>query len=282
MKKIVTAAAVAVLLASCASAPSQAPKSAVATTPPTATDTPKVLTYQDPLPTLVKSYYPSGDLSRTVVTQYNDQGFLTKQETYNGNGVLTELRVGKAKDAVWRITITSGQTGEVISLEDRLYSPSGDLLSQTLLNPKEVPQAINEYQYDPSGRKTLWLTKTGEGGLQARTVYMYDAQGNNIRTEVYDAGGALGNLFQSTYDSANHIVSRVGYDAAGALREQTNFTWSANKKIKDETVKPLLRVVEYTYDDKSAPVSILTSIRGKTTERQTLEYQWFTRTRTLP
>lgn len=284
MKKIVFAAAVA-LLASCASAPGPAPAAPPVVQAPAqpvpAPAVPKEITYEEPLPVLVKSFYPNGDPSTTVVMKYNAKGLLTVQETFNGNGVLVETRTGKAKGELWRITVTNAQNGDVVSFEDRTYGPSGELLVQTFLNPKEVAQASNEYVWDKNGRKVLWLAKTGAGGLQARTTYAYDAKGNNTRTEVFDAGGVLTNVFDSVYDDQSRILSRKGYDAASNLVEQTNFAWKDGRKVKDETVKPLLRTIEYSYGDKSAPTGIVSSVRGKVVERQTLEYVWITRTKTV-
>jgi len=286
MKKILSVVA-AVVLASCASAPASAPVVAApapAVTPVAAVPAQPVsreVTYEEALPVSVKSFYPNGDPSGSLVVQYNAKGLLVRQESYNGNGVLVEVRSGKPKADLWRITVTNAQNGEVVSYEDRALGPQGELLVQTFLNPKEVVQASNEYTYDSQGRKALWLAKTGGGGLQAKTAYKYDAQGNNIRTEVYDAGGTLTNVFESTYEDQGRILTRKGFDASSNLVEQTNFTWKDGRKTKEETVKPLLRTIEYSYGEKSAPTGIVSSVRGKVVERQTLDYLWFTKTKTV-
>lgn len=270
------------ILGSCATAPKPAPQAAPKPAPQAApAPAPKVVTYQEALPTVVKSFYPNGDPSGTVTTRYTDKGYLLAQDSVNANGVLVETRRGKAVGNLWRITVTNAQSGDVSSFEDRTYSADGELLIQTFLNPKEVPQASNEYSYDPYGRKVVWLARSGSGGLQARTTYTYDAQGNNVRTEVYDAGGVLTNVFESTYDGSK-LVSRRGYDAAKTLVEQTNFLWKDGKKVKDETLKPLLRTIEYTYGAGAEPESSVTSVRGRVVERQTFEYQYFTKTKTVP
>jgi hypothetical protein len=282
MKKILYALA-AFVLASCATAPAPAPVAKAPVSPaaqtPQAAPAPKEVKYEEALPTLIRSFYPNGDPSGSQVIQYNAQEQLVRQETYNGNGVLAEVRTGAAKGGVWRITVTNAQSGEVTSFEDLTLGPKGETLVQTFLNPKEVPQASNEYSYDAQGHKVSWLAKTGAGGLQARTVYTYDKQGNNTKTEVYDAGGKLANVFQSTYDDQNRILTRQGSDQSGNLVEDTNFTWNGNNKIKEETTKPLLRSTEYTYGDKSAPTAAILSVRGKVVERQTFEYRWFTKTK---
>lgn len=279
MKKILFAV-LAASLAACATAPVQ-PKVAPAAAPAPAPPQPKIVVYEEGLPVSVKSFYPNGDPSSSLVLKYDAQGQIVSQETYNGNGVLVETRTGKAFGSVWRITVVNAQNGDVISLEDRTVGTKGELLVQTFLNSKEIPQASNEYSYDPAGRKVLWLAKTGAGALQARTVYKYDAQGNNTRTEVYDGGGALTNVFESSYDDRSQILVRKGSDASGNLVEQTNFTWKDGRKVKEETVKPLLRTIEYSYGDKSAPTGIVSSVRGRVVERQTLDYQWFTKTKTV-
>lgn len=270
------------ILGSCATAPKPVPQAAPAPVPQAApAAAPKVITIREALPTVVKSFYPNGDPSGTVTTRYTEKGYLLSQESLNANGVLVETRKGKAVGTVWRITVTNAQSGDVSSYEDRTYSPDGELLTQTFLNAKEAPQASNEYSYDPQGRKIVWLARSGSGGLQARTAYVYDAQGNNVRTEVYDAGGVLTNVFESTYDGTN-IVSRKGYDASKTLVEQTNFIWKDGKKVKDETVKPLLRTIEYSYGTGTEPDSSVTSVRGRVVEKQTFEYQYFTKTKTVP
>lgn len=291
MKKILTVA-VAVILASCATAPTSAPAPAavpVVTPEPAAAalpaekpaPAPQVISWEEPLPVTIKSFYPNGDPSGSLTFQYNAQGLLVRQESLNGNGVVTEVRTGKARGDLWRITITAAQNGEVVSYEDRTLGATGELLVQTFLNPKEVVQASNEYAYDAQGRKVQWLAKTGAGGLQAKTLYKYDSAGNNVRTEVYDAGGTLTNVFESAYDDQGRIQTRRGFDASSNLVEQTNFTWKDGRKVKEETVKPLLRTIEYSYGEKSAPTGIVSSVRGKVVERQILDYQWITKTKTV-
>ena len=279
MKKFLSVALVAVL-ASCASAPGPAPAVAAVAAPVPVPAPAKEVTYEEALPVSIKSYYQNGDPSGTVNFKYDARGYLVSQETFNGNGVLVETRAGKAKGDLWRITVTNAQNGDVISFEDRTLGPRGELLVQTFLTPKEVPQASNEYSYDKAGRKVLWLARTGGGGLQARTTYSYDTQGNNTKTEVFDAGGTPTNVFISVFEGPR-LVTRQGFDAAQTLVEQTNFTWKDGRKVKEETVKPLLRTIEYTYGDKSAPTGIVSSVRGKVVEKQTLEYQWFTKTKTV-
>jgi len=284
MKKILFA--VAVVLASCATAPARSASvpstNGSAPNSPPAVSAQRETTYQEALPISIKSFYPNDDPSGTQTIRYNPQGLLVLQETFNGNGVLIESRTGKAKAELWRITVTNAQNGEIASFEDRKLGSRGELLVQTFLNSKEIPQAANEFTYDAQGHRTLWLAKTGVGDLQARTVYTYDKRGNNTKTQVYDAGGSLTNVFQSTYDEQSQIVSRQGFDASGTLAEQTNFTWKDGRKVKEETTKPLLRTIEYSYDDKSAPSGIVSSVRGKVVERQILDYQWFTKTKIAP
>lgn len=286
MNKFLLGAA-ALVLASCAGTPpppAAAPPAPPAAAQPAAEAAPpaKPVSFDEALPVLVQSQYANGDSSGTVRTQYDARGQLVLQETFNGNGVLVETRSGKAKGTLWRITVTNAQTGEVSSFEDRNVGAWGQLLTQTFLNPKDVPQASNEYVYDAKGRKTQWSALTGTGGLQAKTLYNYDTQGRLTKTLVYDAGGTLTNTFETSYDAAGNAVTRKGFDAAGNLVEQTNFTWKDGKKIKEETVKPLLRTLEYSYADRDAPTVIVSSVRNKVVERQTLTYQWFTRTLTNP
>ncbi len=275
MKLILFAAAV--LLVSCASTPSTAPQAPVAKAAPAPAV--KAVSYEVALPTSVKTFYPNGDPSGSQILQYSASGLLSRQETYNANGVLVEVRTGKAKGDGWRVTVVNAQSGEVVSLEDLALGTKGEVLTQTFLSPKEIPQAINEFAYDSLGQKTVWLAKSGSGGLQARTVYTYDKNGNNTKTEVFDGAAKLTNVFQSTYDAKNRLVKRDGYNESGVLVEQTTSTWKDDRKVKDETTLPFLRSFEYSYDEKSAPTGIVASVRGKIVEKQVLTYQWFTKTK---
>ena len=237
----------------------------------------------EPLPVSLKTYYPNGDSSGSVTTTYNAKGQLLTQETTNPNGVLVETRTGKAKGDLWRITTTNAQTGEVLAFEDRLYSDEGDLLSQTFMNAKEVQQSANEYVWK-EGKKTQWTAKLGaNGNTQAKTLYLYDANGNNSRVEVYDAGNKLVTVYENTYNAAGQIQVRKGLDNSGVLVEQTNFSWKGNQKVKEETIKPLLRTLDYTYsDDTTAPTGIASSVRGRLAEKQVLIYTWIKYTHRVP
>ena len=130
MKLILFAAAV--LLVSCATTPPTAPK-APATKVAAAVPTVKVVSYEVALPTSIKTFYPNGDPSGSQVLQYSSSGLLSRQETYNANGVLVEVRTGKAKGDGWRITVLNAQSGEVVSLEDLVLGAKGEVLSQTFL-----------------------------------------------------------------------------------------------------------------------------------------------------
>ena len=285
MKKILLAVAT-LVLASCVTAPARSPVAGSAPGAAPAAPKPVVpavreMTYEEPLPISVKTQYPNGDPSGSKTFQYNAKGQLVRQETFNANGLLTEVRTGSAKGAVWRITATNAQNGEFLSFEDLTFGPKGELLTQTFSDAKEIPQASNEYTYDALGRKSQWLAKTGGGGLQARTVYTYDNRGNNIKTEGFDAGGKLVNVFLATFDDQSQILTFSGFDQSNTLVELTTYTWKDKLKLKEEMTKPLLRTTEFTYGDKPAPTGIVSSVRGKVVERQTLEYQWFTKTKTV-
>jgi hypothetical protein len=227
------------------------------------------------LPVSVKSFYANGDSSGTVTSTYSAKGYLISQESTNANGLLVETRSGKAKGDLWRITITNAQNGEVLAFEDRAYSSEGDLLVRTLLSPREVPESAEENQWR-EGKKTQWMIKLGANlAVQSRTSYTYDASGNNVRREVFDSGNKLLYTMDLQYDAAGHLTSSKTMDTANNLAEQVNYTWKGSQKLKEETVKPLLRTLEYTYtDDTTAPTGINSSVRGKLVEKQVLAYTW--------
>ncbi len=293
MKKFLVSASAAFLvilaLVSCATPPPPAPapapvaEPAPAPTPVVEAPPPKPKfrdeVTNEPLPVSIKTFYPTGDSSGSVVSTYNDKGYPLTQKTFNANGTLVETRAGAPKGDLWRVTVVNALSQEVLALEDRLYSPEGDLLTQSLLSPKEVPQSSNEYQWS-EGKMRQWVVKLGATSTtQSKTVYTYDQNGNNTKTEVFDAGNKLLTVFESQYDAQGHILVRKGLDTEGNLVEQTNFTWNGDQKIKEETVKPLLRTLDYTYSDAStAPSGIASSVRGRLVEKQVREYIWIKRT----
>lgn len=279
MKKALLAA-LAVLTVSCASGPAPAEKKAAA--PVTPVPSFKEVVYEEGIPLQVTTLYPNGDVSGIVKNRYSDKGYLVSQETFNGNGVLLERRVGSSKGGVWRVAVYNAQNNELVAYQDLQYSASGELLSETFLNLKEEPQSSNEYTYK-EGRKTEWLAKTGAGNLQAKTVYTYDAKGNNTQIQVYDGGGKLTNSFENTLSADGHLLSKKGLDAGGSIVELTNYTWSGDLKTKEETIKPVLKVLEYEYaPGKVSPSVITTSVRGKVVEKQNIEYQWVKKTKKIP
>ncbi len=275
------------LVASCSTPPppAPAPPAPVAVAPVPAPELPKFvdMVTNEPLPLTIKTFYPNGDPSGTVTSTYNETGQLLTQETTNANGTVVETRAGKAKGELWRVTVTNAQTGELLSFEDSSYSPEGDLLTQTNLSPKEIPLSSNEYTWQ-YGNKTQWVTKLGATlAVQSKAVYLYDADGRNTRVEVYDAGNNLLTTFESQYDASGHLLVRKGVDAKETLVEQVNFTWKGDQKVKEETLKPLLRTLEFTYSDSStAPATINTSVRGRLVERQVRTYLWIKYTHRVP
>jgi len=248
------------VLASCTTVPSTTKSSAAQ--PPGAAH-----------PVLVTTYYPNGDVAESIKSTYDSFGRLVHQDVRNGNGIITEIRAGQSKGPAWRIATTNAQSQTVTSLEDLRYDSQGNVLVQTLLNSQGVPQASNEYTYDAKSRKLQWVAKSGDGELQARTVYVRDSSGNNVRTDVYDSGGALTNVFESRFDGQGQILSRTGYDASHHVVEVTTYSWKDGKKTKEETSKPLLRTIEYRYDQAGRLVESLSTVRGKVVERQTFQYE---------
>jgi len=279
-------AALFLIVASCSTPPP--PPAPVAVAPETQVAPPEVPKFVDmvtneALPLSIKTFYPNGDPSGTVISTYTERGQLLTQETTNANGTVVETRAGKAKGDLWRITTTNAQTGELLSFEDCTYSPEGDLLVQTTLSPKEIPLSSNEYTFQ-YGKKVQWVTKLGANlAVQSKATYLYDDGGKNTRVDVYDAGNNLLTTFESQYDAQGHMITRKGVDAKENLVEQVNFTWKGDQKIKEETLKPLLRTLEFTYGDSSgAPTGINTTVRGRLVERQVRTYMWVKYTHLVP
>jgi YD repeat-containing protein len=219
----------------------------------------------------IKFYDGSGALAGSVTTVYSPRGQVLKQKEFSSSGALISIKLGGASEQGWRVVETVA-SGAVLSIEDTTLGPHGELVSVTVRNGRETPLSVVEYQYDQAGRLSASLTRAGDGRLKTRTVYTYDRQGNNTKTEVYDGSGALNNVFERQFDG-NRLVVEKGYDASGVVVELTKTTWKDGRRLVQETVTPVNRTTEFSYNGTDVPVALVKSVRGQVVERQTFEYQ---------
>ena len=274
MRNLAALAVVGFLLASCASSPG-------ANTSEKQQSSARTISYTEALPTLVKTYFPSGDPSGWVKTTYDAAGRVVLQQTYNGNGTLIEKKTGASVGSAWRLATVNTQNNELVSYEDLTYDAQGNVLTDTFLNAKGVPQSSSVYQYNKDGVKTEWIAKTGNSGIQARTEYLLDGQGHNVKTEVYDGANNLLDVFTSTFSPQGQILSTKGSDASGNVIENTTYTWQGNRMVQKQSLVPFLRTWEYSYTDQNVPAAVTLSVRGKLAEKQEITYASITRTKNL-
>ncbi|NNM68343.1 MAG: hypothetical protein HKM06_10090 [Spirochaetales bacterium] len=274
MRNLAALAVASFLIVSCASSPG-------AKASEKQQGTAQTMSYTEALPTLIKTYFPSGDPSGWVKTVYDAEGRVRLQETYNGNGTLIEKKTGASLGPAWRLTTFNTQSNELVSYEDLTYDAQGNVLTDTFLNAKGVPQSSSVYQYNKDGVKTEWIAKTGDSGVQARTEYLLDDQGHNVKTEVYDGANNLLDVFTSTFSPQGQILSTKGSDASGNIIENTTYTWQGNRMVQKKSLVPFLRTWEYGYTDQNLPATVTLSVRGKLAEKQEITYTSITRTKNL-
>jgi hypothetical protein len=274
MRNLAALAVAGFLLAACSSSPG-------AKIPEKQQSSVQTMSYTEALPSLVKTYFPSGDPSGWVKTVYDTAGRVVLQETYNGNGTLIEKKTGSFVGSSWRLATVNAQNGELVSYEDLTYDAQGNVLTDTFLNAKGVPQSSNVYQYNKDGVKTEWIAKTGDSGIQARTEYLLDGQGHNLKTEVYDGANNLLDVFTSTFSPQGQILSTKGSDASGNVIENTTYTWQGSRMVQKESLVPFLRTWDYGYADQDVPSTVTLSVRGKIAEKQEITYTSITRTKNL-
>lgn len=266
----VPASIVLVVLTSCVSVPP-----AVAPGVPKPEGKPATEKHLSALPVSIKLFKANGAPAGTITAAYDPRGLLASQQLFSSSGALVATKTGTLTERGWRVVETS-PSGAVLSIEDRVLGTRGEPVSVVVSNARGVPVSVTEFEYDAAGRPLTTVCRSGDGRLRTRTVYSYDARGNNNKVEVFDATGTLNNVFERQFEGQRVVVEK-GFDSSGAVVELTKTTWKEGRKLAQETVTPVSRLVEYSYDATDAPAAVVKYVRGEIVERQTIEYQWLTR-----
>ena len=159
----------------------------------------------------------SEDLSGTWAVQtrkpnsmeyYNAQGNLTKRESYDWKGNLSDITVygylDEARVSKWN----------TIRHE---YNPPPMMISPSPgeAKPKYDPRYSNkfEFKYDDDKRLIERISINNDGKLWQRHVYKYS--GNQLEHLVYSANGSLNQRYVSQLDDKGNSIEQTSYEVGG-------------------------------------------------------------------
>lgn len=156
---------------------------------------------------------------RNFLDTYNEQGNLTRSESYDDKGNVSTIKVYGYLDG--------SRVSKVADIE-REYNPPPPV-SPTATPPpgsnKSDPrfQYRSEYKYDEKKRLTEETTFLNNGKLWTRTVYKYDA--NQKERLDYSEDGSLRQRVVYTLDDRGNVVQRTVVNEKGEARHKTSYTY---------------------------------------------------------
>lgn len=173
------------------------------------------------------------DLSGTWVVQkrkpssmnyYNEQGNLTKKESYDYRGNLSD------------ITVYGYLDGERVSDSkhiEREYNPPPMMIAAPAGQPKPNydPRYTYKftYMYDEKGNLKEEFMRMNNGKLWLR--YVYNLKGNQKETLVYDEAGSLNQKYVSMLDDKGNEIEKQYFDTkTGTVDEKYSYAYEFDSK----------------------------------------------------
>jgi len=168
---------------------------------------------------------------------YNPRGNLTKRESYDYKGNLSDITVYGYLDGA-RVSRGKSIEHEYNPPPMMMVSPPGEA------RPKSDPRYSNKFtfQYDDHKRliEKAWLMNNGQ--LSIRYVYKYSGDPANQREElVYTADGSINQRYLSVLDDKGNEVEQTSFETRdGSIRAKYKYAYEFDAKgnwIKRATSK---------------------------------------------
>lgn len=167
---------------------------------------------------------------------YNEQGNLTRQESYDYRGNLFQIMVFGYLDGA---RVASRKTIE------REYNPPGIAIgSPGAAKSKFDSRYSNKFgfRYDAENRliEKSWFLSNGD--LTTKDVYKYS--GNSVEELVYAEDGSLNQRYLSILDKDGNEIERTSFDQDGSIREKYKLAYEFDAHgnwIKRITSKPVTK-----------------------------------------
>lgn len=229
--------------------------------------------------TLSRTAYPDGVVSAVSSMNYDDNGTLVLEESFDGKNNLVSKKTYSRQNAATEEIVVFNPAGETLGKSVRGYD-GALLVRETLYNPKGEIQSTEEYRYDEAGNKTGMTVKTATGGMVS-TEYAYE-NGTLVRISVLDASGNTIKRFERSYSADGSLEKESEFDGEGNIRGTIQYFYAngflAREENRNATGSVLSRL-EYVNDTEGNPVEVRYLDRnGRLLEVTTRQWKSFTRT----
>lgn len=186
----------------------------------------------------------------SAMEYYNEQGNLTKRESYDYMGNLSDVTVYGYLD---------GDRASHFKSIEHEYNPPPMMIAPAPggEKPKYDPRYSHKFKfkYDDRGRLVETVWNGNDGKLWLRYVYNY--KGNQKEELVYSADGSLNQKYLYTLDDKGNETDEVNYN------------------IKDDSIRSKYSYV-YEFDAKGNWIKRTTSEWAKKDGKESLEPAWIT------
>ncbi len=276
---IVILAALALLAASCAGGPAQAPDPKKPSPPPVPEKVRKERIVTVKVPVLVKatSFYADGLVDEYTVYKY-DAGLklLLEKAVYDGSRpdpverMATEIAGGRIKAEQ-----SYDPEGKVKLRREYGLDAAGQVIEERVLDGKANLQSSSTYAYDAAGNRTEWKAFDGKAVLKAQTRYTYE-KGRLVLIEMSDGQGHKTGSIVSEYDAAG-LLQKTSYKAPdGSLQKFETSIWASGRLAALELRRAdssLTAKTVYTYGDLGQVLTAVTTDgAGNMKDKRVFEY----------
>lgn len=276
---IVILAALALLAASCAGGPAQAPDPKKPSPPPVPEKVRKERLVTVKVPVLVKatSLYADGLVDEFTVYKY-DAGLnlLLERGVYDGSRpdpverMVSEIAGGKVK-----AELSYDPEGKVKLRREYSLDAAGRVAEERVLDGKSNLQSSSTFTYDATGNRVEWKAFDGKAVLKAVTRYTYE-KGRLVLIEMSDGQGHKTGSIVSEYDAAG-LLQKTSYKAPdGSLQKYETSIWASGRLAALEQHRAdssLSAKTVYTYGDLGQVLTAVTTDgSGNVKDKRVFEY----------